>query len=464
MAPAPKPHEETRHRVVLGVSGGIAAYKACLLLRLLTEAGHDVTVVPTQAALRFVGEPTWSALSGNPVATDVFDRVEQVRHVRLGQEADLVVIAPATADLLARAAHGLADDLLTNVLLTTHAPVVFAPAMHTEMWQHPATQANVAMLGDRGAHIIEPAHGRLTGVDSGTGRLPDPDVIAAVCERLLSGASAAGSVPQADTAAAGGGASGEALSGSCLKPGPDGSRGPLAGCRVVISAGGTREPIDPVRFLGNRSSGKQGYALAEVACSRGAQVTLISTVGLTPPPGAQVVAVETALQMQAAVRKAAAQADVVVMAAAVADFRPAVVADSKIKKTQNAPGQDEPQDAPRIELVRNPDILAGLVRERDAAGTGVPLIVGFAAETGDESGDVLHHARAKLARKGADLLVANEVGAGKTFGLDDTTIHILRPGQERPSSFGPTTKRAAAEAVWDAVQAALHGSLDSHVD
>lgn len=431
-----------RRRIVLGVSGGIAAYKACSLLRLFTEAGYEVTVVPTEAALRFVGEPTWSALSGRPVVSDVFDRVEQVRHVRLGQQADLVVVAPATANLLARAAHGLADDLLTNVLLTAHAPVVFAPAMHTEMWQHPATQANVATLRERGAHVIEPASGRLTGVDSGAGRLPEPEAIAQFCDRVLHGEPDEASLrfPAADD--------GGALCGRC----------------VVISAGGTREPLDPVRFLGNRSSGKQGYALAAVARERGANVTLVSTVSLTPPEGAQVVAVETALEMQAAMREAARDADVVVMAAAVADFRPARIADTKIKKTHNAPGQGEPDDVPTIELVRNPDILAALVEERDADGRVGPLIVGFAAETGDESGGVLHHAQAKLARKGCDMLVANEVGVGKTFGLDDTTVHVLRPGTSCVTSVGPTSKRAAAQAVWDAVQEALAGSVDSPVD
>lgn len=429
-------------RIVLGVSGGIAAYKACSLLRRFTEVGHEVTVVPTEAALRFVGEPTWSALSGRPVASQVFDRVDQVRHVRLGQEADLVVVAPATANVLSRAAHGLADDLLTNVLLTARAPVVFAPAMHTEMWQHPATQANVATLRERGAHVIEPASGRLTGLDAGPGRLPEPEAIAEFCERVLRGESDAASthMPAAE----------------------DG--GALDGRGVVISAGGTREPLDPVRFLGNRSSGKQGYALAAVACERGANVTLVSTVSLTPPVGARVVAVETAQEMQAAMHEAAKDADVLVMAAAVADFRPATIAMSKIKKTQNAPGQDEPGDVPTIELVRNPDILAGLVRDRDAAGKVRPLIVGFAAETGDESGGVLHHARAKLARKGCDMLVANEVGVGKTFGQDDTTVHVLRPGVSSVTSAGPTSKRAAADVVWDAVQDVLARSVDSHVD
>ncbi|WP_042836994.1 bifunctional phosphopantothenoylcysteine decarboxylase/phosphopantothenate--cysteine ligase CoaBC, partial [Streptomyces sp. NRRL S-15] len=269
-------------RVVLGVSGGIAAYKACELLRRLTESGHDVRVVPTGASLNFVGAATWSALSGNPVSTEVWDGVHEVPHVRIGQAADLVVVAPATADMLAKAAHGLADDLLTNTLLTARCPVVFAPAMHTEMWEHPATQENVATLRRRGAVVIEPAVGRLTGVDTGKGRLPDPGEIFEVCRRVL-------------------------------------TRGPgvpdLAGRHVVISAGGTREPLDPVRYLGNRSSGKQGYALARTAVARGARVTLIeANTGLPDPAGADIVRAGTAVQLREAVLEAAAGADVVVMA------------------------------------------------------------------------------------------------------------------------------------------------------
>lgn len=403
-------------RVVLGVSGGIAAYKAALLLRLFTEAGHEVTVVPTAAALRFVGEPTWAALSGRPVATDVWTNVHEVPHVRLGHQADLVVVAPATADLMARAAHGQADDLLTNTLLTARCPVLMAPAMHTEMWLHPATVANVELLRERGVHVLDPAAGRLTGADTGPGRLPEPEEIFA---------SALGLVPD--------------------------QRGALTGRHIVVSAGGTREPLDPVRFLGNRSSGKQGYALAEVAAQRGARVTLISAnSGLTAPQGVEVVAVETALELQAAVRAAITDADVVVMAAAVADFRPRDYQDSKIKKT-HGPGQEE--SAPTIELVRNPDILAGLVADR---GQGeAPLIVGFAAETGDASGDVLAHARAKLLRKGCDLLVANEVGRDVTFGKDDTVVHLLRPDTEQTTTVGPVSKKVVAGAVWDEVAALL---------
>ena len=414
-------------RIVLGVSGGIAAYKACSLLRLFTEAGHDVTVVPTASALQFVGAPTWEALSGKPVHTGVWDSVHEVPHVRLGQTADLVVVAPATADLLAKAAHGLAGDLLTNVLLPARCPVVMAPAMHTEMWDHAATQANVSTLAERGIHIIPPASGRLTGADTGPGRLPEPEALYAVCERILAHA-----------------------------PSPAASVGPpvtreLAGRRVVVSAGGTREPLDPVRYLGNRSSGKQGYALATVVARRGAAVTLVAAnTSLAAPSGVTVVPVTTALELQAAVERAAKDADVVVMAAAVADFRPAHYTDAKIKKTHDP---DDPDAAPTIALVRNPDILAGLVEARGEDTD--PVIVGFAAETGDEQGGVLEHGREKLARKGCDLLVVNEVGVDKTFGHDDNTVHILRQGSDHVVDAGPASKEVVAAAVWDAVQQIL---------
>ncbi len=403
-------------RVVLGVSGGIAAYKACALLRRFTESGHDVTVVPTRAALEFVGAPTWAALSGHPVASDVWESVHEVPHVRLGQQADLVVVAPATADLLAKAAHGLADDLLTNTLLTARCPVLLAPAMHTEMWTHPATVANVALLRERGVSVLDPASGRLTGADTGPGRLPEPEEIFDAALALVKGTPSTG---MAD----------------------------LAGLRVVVTAGGTREALDPVRYLGNRSSGKQGYAVAQVAAARGARVHLVSApVALPVPAGVEVEHVESALQMQEAVRRASAGADVVVMAAAVADFRPADYAASKIKKT-HAPGSGD--SAPTVTLVRNPDILAGLVADRGEADR--PVVVGFAAETGDGDGDVIHHARAKLARKGCDLLVANEVGVGVTFGQDHSTVHLLRPGRAEIRTVGPADKAVTAAALWDEV-------------
>ncbi len=391
-------------RIVLGVGGGIAAYKVASLLRLFTEAGHDVTVIPTEAATRFVGAATWEALSGHPVSNSVFDDVHQVNHVRLGHEADLVVVAPATADLLARAATGQANDLLTNTLLMAKGPVLFAPAMHTEMWQHAATRANVETLRGRGIAVLEPATGRLTGSDSGPGRLPEPDVIF-------------------DAAIA-------------LTQGKSDYQLPLAGKTVTISAGGTREPLDPVRFLGNRSSGKQGVALAIEARNAGASVRLIAAHMEVPlPAGVEVVTVETALHLREAALAAAADSDVVIMAAAVADFRPAEISGTKIKK------RDDTAD-PVITLVRNPDILQELVDVRDqASGTGGhrrnQLIVGFAAETGDGQGDVLAYAEAKLRRKGCDLLVVNHVGTDKVFGQDTNAVVILsRAGSEPQEASG----------------------------
>jgi phosphopantothenoylcysteine decarboxylase/phosphopantothenate--cysteine ligase len=435
----------TRERVVLGVSGGIAAYKACSLLRLFTESGHDVTVVPTAAALRFVGAPTWAALSGKPVSTDVWTDVHRVPHVRLGQHADLVVVAPATADLIAKAAHGLADDLLTNTLLTARCPVVLAPAMHTEMWEHPATVANVATLRSRGVHVIDPVSGRLTGADTGLGRLPEPQDIFAVCRELLSRATPPASCSETTESAT------ESTQNGGLGATSGDVAGGLAGLRVVISAGGTREPLDPVRFLGNRSSGKQGYALAEVALSRGADVTLISAnVALPVPEGVTLVPVQTAVELGEAVAKAAQDCDVVVMAAAVADYRPAHYTDVKIKKSHDETVLDGDLLAPTIELVRNPDVLAGLVQSRGSSTR--PVIVGFAAETGDPDHTVLDLARDKLARKGCDVLVANEVGVDKTFGQDTNTVHILRRGVDAVTQAGPAPKDFVAAIVWDVIQ------------
>ncbi|WP_240957356.1 bifunctional phosphopantothenoylcysteine decarboxylase/phosphopantothenate--cysteine ligase CoaBC [Streptomyces chilikensis] len=404
-------HEtDGRPRIVLGVSGGIAAYKACELLRRFTESGHDVRVVPTASALNFVGAPTWSALSGNPVSAEVWESVHEVPHVRIGQHADLVVVAPATADMLAKAAHGLADDLLTNTLLTARCPVVFAPAMHTEMWEHPATQENVATLRRRGAVVIEPAVGRLTGADTGKGRFPDPVEVFELCRRVL-------------------------------------TRGPapadLAGRHVVISAGGTREPLDPVRFLGNRSSGKQGYALARTAAARGARVTLVAAnASLPDPAGVDVVRVGTAVELRRAVVEAARDADAVVMAAAVADFRPAVYAEGKIKKKDGR----EPEP---VALVRNPDVLAEISADRARPGQ---VVVGFAAETHD----VVANGRAKLKRKGCDLLVVNQVGEDLTFGSEENEALVLAAdGGETPVPHGP--KEDLADVVWDLVAARLTG-------
>ena len=394
-------------RVVLGVSGGIAAYKACELLRLLTESGHRVRVVPTAAALRFVGGPTWAALSGQPVASDVWEDAHEVPHVDIGQSADLVVVAPATANLIAKAAHGLADDLLTNTLLTARCPVVLAPAMHTEMWEHPATVANVATLRERGVIVIEPASGRLTGLDSGKGRLPDPEEIFAVVRRVLRRGKQSGD---------------------------------LIGRHVVITAGGTREPLDPVRYLGNRSSGKQGYAFARTAVARGAQVTLISAnVSLPDPAGVEIVRVGTTEELRKATLEASGSADVVVMAAAPADFRPAEYAESKIKKAKDG-------SAPTLRLVTNPDIAAELGdRKRDGQ-----LLVAFAAETGN----AVAHGRTKLAAKKADLIVVNEVGPDKVFGQETNAVIVL--GADGPATeVAQAAKEDVADAVWDVIAARL---------
>jgi phosphopantothenoylcysteine decarboxylase/phosphopantothenate--cysteine ligase len=401
--------------VVLGVGGGIAAYKVCEVLRRLTESGHEVTVVPTAAALRFVGAPTWEALSGRPVSTDVFTDVPGVPHVRIGRSADLVVVAPATADLMARAAHGLADDLLTSTLLTARCPVVFVPAMHTEMWDHPATQANVATLRARGALVVEPAVGRLTGADSGKGRLPEPEQIMQVVTSVLA----------------------RGITGAGLD---------LAGRRLVVSAGGTREPLDPVRFLGNRSSGRMGYALAGAAAARGAKVTLVAAnVSLAAPAGVDVVPVGSTAELRESMLAAAAGADALVMAAAPSDFRPVAASRDKIKKAADG-------SAPVVELEQNPDILAELVAVR--AGAALPVIVGFAAETGDDGADVLEYGRAKLARKGCDLLVVNDVSAGKVFGREDTEA-VLLASDGTSTSVPAGSKAALAEVVWDAVVARI---------
>jgi len=396
-------------RIVLGVSAGIAAYKACELLRLLTESGHKVRVVPTPAALRFVGAATWAALSGQPVATEPWEDVADVPHVRIGQEADLVLVAPATADIMARAAAGMSDDLLAAVLLTARCPVIFAPAMHTEMWEHAATQANVATLRARGCLVLEPASGRLTGPDTGPGRLPDPSELLAVAERVL--ARGAG-VLTTD----------------------------LAGRRVLVSAGGTREEIDPVRYIGNWSSGLQGYALARTAAARGADVTLVAAnCELADPAGVRVIRVVSAREMYTEMLAAAPSADAVIMAAAVADYRPAARQSVKIKKTGDKP---EP-----VELIENPDILRELVTARQRPGQ---IIVGFAAETGD----VMANAREKLARKGCDLLVVNQVGNGLAFGTADNEAAVLgADGTEVKLPRAP--KDQIADSIWDLVAARL---------
>ena len=372
-------------------------------------------VIPTEGALKFVGAATFEALSGQVVTADPFDDVHEVPHVKLGQNADLVVVAPATANLIAKAAHGLADDLLTNTLLTARCPVLLVPAMHTEMWEHPATQHNVQLLRSRGVIVAEPASGRLTGKDTGKGRLPDPAEIVELARLLL--------------------VRRDALART------------LEGVHVAISAGGTREPLDPVRFIGNRSSGKQGYALARVAAQRGARVTLVAgnTADLVTPAGVDLVRVGSAVELRDAMHKVAADADVVVMAAAVADFRPLSLTGHKIKKTD---GDPDP-----IALTKNPDILVELVSARRAG----QLIVGFAAETGDETTSVLDYGRAKLRRKGCDLLVLNAVGDGKAFEQEDNAGWLLSPdGSETPIPHGPKTQ--VASAVWDAVTVRLTDS------
>jgi phosphopantothenoylcysteine decarboxylase/phosphopantothenate--cysteine ligase len=396
-------------RIVLGVGAGIAAYKACELLRLLTEAGHAVRVVPTPDSLHFVGAATWAALSGQPVTATAWEDVHQVPHVRIGQDADLVIVAPATADLMARAAAGLSGDLLSAVLLTARCPVIFAPAMHTEMWEHPATRANVETLRSRGVIVLDPAFGRLTGADTGPGRLPEPGTLLTVALQVLS-RGRAGLAPD------------------------------LAGRRVLISAGGTREDIDPVRYLGNRSSGRQGYALAATAASRGARVTLVAAnTELPDPAGVRLIRVTSARELRDQVLGAAEGADCVVMAAAVADFRPAVTSEIKIKKSGEPP-------APII-LVENPDVLRELVATRARSGQ---VIVGFGAETSD----VLANGRAKLAAKGCDLLVVNQVGPGLAFGTSDNEAVVLgSDGSEVKVPRGP--KEALADVIWDLVAARL---------
>lgn len=398
-------------RIVVGVAGSVSAYKAPFVIRLLRRAGHEVEVVATAAALRFIGEPALAAVSGGPVATGLFDDPAAASHVALGERADLVVVAPASADLLARVAAGRADDLLTATILTTGAPVVLAPAMHTRMWTNPATAHNVATLRSRGLTVIDPDTGPLTGGDVGAGRLPEPERIV---ERALAVLDAVGA---------------PAGAGDCADAARTGGAGPLAGLRVVVSAGGTREPIDPVRYLGNRSSGRQGAALAAAAAAAGADVVLVAAnigpevLGLVPG-GVEIIPVGTALELRDAVRGAARDADAVVMAAAVADFRPARALDVKLKK--RPPGPDGAQPAPpALELVANPDVLAGLAADPPRPAPGRTLLVGFAAETGDDAGDVLAHGAAKARRKGADLMAVNAVGPATGFGDVPNSVVVL---------------------------------------
>ncbi|WEO75680.1 bifunctional phosphopantothenoylcysteine decarboxylase/phosphopantothenate--cysteine ligase CoaBC [Cryobacterium sp. SO2] len=389
----------TGRTIVVGITGGIAAYKAVNVVRAFVLLGDDVHVVATEAALRFVGKPTLEAISRNTVHTDLYEGVAEVRHVAIGQSADLIVIAPATANSIAKIALGLADDLLGNTILASTAPLVIAPAMHTEMWNNPATVANIATLRARGVTIVGPGIGRLTGADSGPGRMEEPETIVAAA---LSAYDTRAYETRAHET--------RAHETRAIDASAD-----LTGRRVLISAGGTREPLDPVRFLGNRSSGRQGVALAEAALARGATVTLVAAHLEVPvPAGIQVHTVSSTLDLQEAMLAAAASADVIIMAAAVADYRPAEVQADKIKK-------DVAGDRLALELVRNPDVLAGLVRERHPG----QLIVGFAAET--EPDDVLRRelGRTKIQRKGCDLLVLNRVGWTQGFATERNEIEVL---------------------------------------
>ncbi|MFT4109474.1 bifunctional phosphopantothenoylcysteine decarboxylase/phosphopantothenate--cysteine ligase CoaBC [Propionicimonas sp.] len=399
-------------RIVLGVAGGIAAYKACLLLRRFTEAGHDVHVVPTANALSFVGEPTWAALSGHAVHTSVFADAHEVPHVRLGRDADLVVVAPASADLLARAASGRADDLLTNVLLTATCPVVMAPAMHTEMWHHRATQANVATLRSRGVVVLRPAEGRLTGADSGAGRLPEPEDIEASALAALADPQAAARMSAQD----------------------------LSGRRALISAGGTREPLDPVRFLGNSSSGLMGVALARACVQRGAEVTLVAAnLAIEPPAGVSVVPVLSTGDLAAAMAEHAPAADLVVMSAAPADFTPVRPSDTKLKKTG--------EEGLTVEFTQTTDVLAGLSARRPDG----QVVVGFAAETASDDRDLVRLGTEKLARKGCQLLVLNNVSGGAVFGAEENRVLLLAATGLVGQAAG--SKTSVAHAIVDAAVA-----------
>ena len=396
-------------RILLGVAGGIAAYKACLLLRLFAEAGHEVNVVPTPSALNFVGETTWAALSGHPVHTQVWADAQAVPHVALGRTAELVVVAPATADLLARAASGRADDLLTNVLLTATCPVLMAPAMHTEMWLHPATQANVATLRERGVIVLDPDSGRLTGADTGPGRLPEPSEIEQVALSLLD-AGVAGVARARD----------------------------LDGVRLTVSAGGTREALDPVRYLGNRSSGRMGLALARAALLRGADVRVVAGAITAAVPGrAELVEVVSTADLAEAMAEAAAASDVLIMAAAPADFTPESPSDRKLKKDGDA--------GLTVTFTQTTDVLAGLVRQRRPG----QVIVGFAAETAGSASELMELGRAKLARKGCDLLVLNDVSGGAVFGAADNTVAIINA--DGPVATVAGDKNLVAHRILDAV-------------
>ncbi|GAA2064675.1 phosphopantothenoylcysteine decarboxylase/phosphopantothenate--cysteine ligase [Leifsonia soli] len=418
-----------RLTIVVGVTGGIAAYKAVGVIRALVLEGHSVHVVATEAALRFVGRPTLEAISRNPVATDLYEGVAEVRHVAIGQSADLIVIAPATANTIAKLAAGLADDLLGNTVLASTAPLVIAPAMHTEMWRNPATVANIATLRSRGVTVVGPASGQLTGADSGPGRMEEPEVIVRAALRAAGAMPRAVEAPAHAPVAVPAGSPAEATAVNDVvvlserRRANEAARRPrggvdLAGKRVVVTAGGTREPLDPVRFLGNRSSGRQGVAIASAAQARGADVVLIAAhLEVDPPEGVELIEVQTALELQEAVEEAARSADVVVMTAAVADYRPAETREAKIKKSDHG-------DTLTLELVANPDILAGLsAHKRDDQ-----VVVGFAAETEPDPQALIELGRTKLAAKGSDFLVLNQVGWSQGFATESNEVVVLRKG------------------------------------
>lgn len=433
-------------RIVVGVSGSISAYKATFIIRQLRAAGHEVKVVASAAALKFIGESTLAALSGAPVASQLFSDAGAVEHVAIAEWAQLLLIAPASADLIAKLAVGRADDMLTTTALTTTAPIVISPAMHTQMWQHPATVANVEILRSRGVKVIEPASGRLTGKDSGPGRLPEPEQIVVQALEFLRQSE------HSKAASNGGGAQvvdavqnqGEPSQDQPGQEQPDQELAAqdlqfsqdLAGKHFVISAGGTREAIDPVRFLGNRSSGLQGIALARAAVERGAHVTLVAAnieaaLLAQLPEQVEVVKVVSALQLRDAVHEAGRSAQVIVMCAAVADFRPKTYAGFKLKKSTDSGETDKSYT---LELVENPDILAGLAAQRLNEGQ---VIVGFAAETGDEHTSALEYGRRKALKKGANLLAVNTVGATSGFGDVANEIHVLDShGQQVGHSAG----------------------------
>ncbi len=440
-------------RIVVGVSGSISAYKATFIIRQLRAAGHEVKVVASAAALKFIGESTLAALSGAPVASQLFSDAGAVEHVAIAEWAQLLLIAPASADLIAKLAVGQADDMLTTTALTTTAPIIISPAMHTQMWQHPATVANVETLRSRGVKVIEPASGRLTGKDSGPGRLPEPEQIVAQALEFLRQSE------HSKAASNGGGAQvvdavqnqgeGQLSCGQLSQDDPSQDQlspdrhqlsqdGPkdLAGKHFVISAGGTREAIDPVRFLGNRSSGRQGIALARAAVERGAHVTLVAAnieaaLLAQLPEQVEIVKVVSALQLRDAVHEAGRSAQVIIMCAAVADFRPKTYAGFKLKKSTDSGETDKSYT---LELVENPDILAGLAAQRLNEGQ---VIVGFAAETGDEHTSALEYGRRKALKKGADLLAVNTVGATSGFGNVANEIHVLDShGQQVGHSAG----------------------------